>query len=300
MGIAVASAGHWQEAEDAVHRWTRAMRTRRVLLVSADERCAGLFRGPAASAGSAQDARPLRSLPSGRASRQCPHRLASQMLTADFLARGETVVVLGRSGVPQVPGAAGERGTAVTVIATVEHARHFQPTDPDRLSFVLSPCTPVEPAAEILGVLRTRFPRLRGQHPDQWCYAESDFRAASASVTDASDLLITVGHGPFPAAGAIVPPKRHRHIDGLGDLHPDDLAQAPTLGLVERGPDSAHLTRQILTALSGLGPLSVVQRQYRTRKYDIQHVLRSARTSPTETTGLRSADGRMDEIGAHL
>ncbi|MBC3839714.1 hypothetical protein GXW82_04165 [Streptacidiphilus sp. 4-A2] len=49
-------------------------------------------------------------------------------------------------------------------------------------------------------MLRRRFPRLRGQHPDEWCYTTTDLHSLTRSAIAECDLVLLAGHGRSPAS----------------------------------------------------------------------------------------------------
>ncbi|MFD5467517.1 hypothetical protein ACFWIQ_32565 [Kitasatospora sp. NPDC127059] len=166
-------------------------------------------------------------------------------------------------------GGSGHLGAAFTGLARVrdvDAARAFLAADPERLSFVQYPCAAVEDVARILTVLRVRFPLLRGQHPDQWCYRASDRRHALLAVARSSDLLlVSDGDAEVPSTGA-VPVVTYT---GLHVLSPERIASAATIGLVSPlrtgAGDRRDATDEVIAALGGLGPLSVVRYSVLTR-----------------------------------
>jgi 4-hydroxy-3-methylbut-2-enyl diphosphate reductase len=145
--------------------------------------------------------------------------------------------------------------------------------DPDALSFVIVPGIRIEAAMPILYQLREHFPRLRGQHPDEYCYAASDLHESVRSVAEASERLLVVAGSAEEAMNAAdahgVP--WHPILDPA-DLRPSHLA-AGTLGLIVAGGsgradrDAVPDPFNLLDVLAGLGPLSVRRRGVRTEAY---------------------------------
>jgi 4-hydroxy-3-methylbut-2-enyl diphosphate reductase len=211
---------------EAVEMWSRALRTRRALVaMESPDRCA-------------------------------ESDSFSSMRAREFTARGDTVVQIGRSCRPL--------GNTI-IVETVEDVDSLEDVDPDRLSFVVAPGLPVEDAAAVLAALRWRFPRLRGQHPDEWCYAASDRRVAVRSVAAASDLVLVLGEPDRPDLNELVrwlgtPVRRVRQISQADQLRADWLEPAATVGLVAAPSSGPELIDNVLEVLSGLGPLSVARR----------------------------------------
>lgn len=137
--------------------------------------------------------------------------------------------------------------------------------DPDRVSFAVRPCTPVDDVVPVVAALREAFPRLRGQHPDQWCYRSADRRDAVRALAAASDVVLLLGR-PDPDLLAGPPgPAAVRPVAAVRDVRRAWLAGSATVG-VAAGPETpAGLLAGVTEALSGLGPYSVVRQESRRR-----------------------------------
>ncbi|MER5862859.1 hypothetical protein [Kitasatospora sp. NPDC002040] len=246
VGIAIAAPTHLEDlARKTLEQWTGALRTRRVLVPSS-ETC---------PAGRATE---------GGGSRTCPKAAAAQGAVRHFLNRQDTVLLLG-SGPVHLTGHTGP----VIAIPDPAAAHRLRIPDPERLSFVLQPCTIVDEITPILRVLRSRFPLLRGQHPDQWCYTASDARQGADAAAQASDLLLNLSTPPAPAER--FSDMAVRNVRTLSDIRAADLACAATIAIVHSPPaDPSAAERPWVSAaglveiLSGLGPLSVVRHRART------------------------------------
>jgi len=146
--------------------------------------------------------------------------------------------------------------------------------DPDRLSLVVQTGIPVGSATEIIAALRASFPRVRGQHYDALCYAATDRAATVRQVASVSDLVLVLGAPGDPdstqmlaeAAGPEAAACRSVHrVAQVHDIEAGWLADAITIGTVLTRSAPPGLLAQVCDALSGLGPLSLVTRQTRTR-----------------------------------
>jgi 4-hydroxy-3-methylbut-2-enyl diphosphate reductase len=139
------------------------------------------------------------------------------------------------------------------------------PLDERRVSYVLAPGALAEEAARIVRALRERFPRLRGPHPDEWSYAASDRVAALRAVLRAADEAWVLGRVPRVVGEAVrasgIPA---RALRGAAELRPEWLT--PRVGSIAllASDDRSAVARAVVSALSGLGPLSVVRHSVRT------------------------------------
>ncbi|MFF4503697.1 4-hydroxy-3-methylbut-2-enyl diphosphate reductase [Streptomyces sp. NPDC001401] len=284
-GLALAASGDdtaaMSYARQEIAAWRSALRTRRVLYVADTS-----VSDPTEVM---EPALPQQSRHRSRDAWQvCGCRTGTTCAAADnaartlrlFLARGDEVVMVGQPAfdIGAQPGTPLHQGR--TRITTTQHAETVTVTDPNRLAFVVSPGTAVSDAAGIIKVLRRRFPRLRGQHPCEWCYTADDLRVAVASVLAQTDVLLITGTGPSPAARTAVSEAaradvRIRDVTSLERLRPQDL-DAATIAVVDAAADG-HVGRAVSQALAGLGPAG--------------HILRCVQSRPV--AGAVSSDARL-------
>jgi 4-hydroxy-3-methylbut-2-enyl diphosphate reductase len=108
--------------------------------------------------------------------------------------RGRKIVLVGHAGHPEVEGTMGQLPPgAVALIETVADARSFQPRDPENLAWITQTTLSVDDTAEIIGVLRQRFPSIVGPHKDDICYATTNRQEAVKRVAPQVDRMIVVG-----------------------------------------------------------------------------------------------------------
>ncbi|HMO41733.1 MAG TPA: 4-hydroxy-3-methylbut-2-enyl diphosphate reductase [Phenylobacterium sp.] len=110
-----------------------------------------------------------------------------------FEARKE-IVLIGHAGHPEVIGTMGQLPEgAVTLIETVDDAARFQPRDPANVAFATQTTLSVDDTADIVGVLKARFPEIAAPHKEDICYATTNRQEAVKVVAEGSDLLLVIG-----------------------------------------------------------------------------------------------------------
>jgi 4-hydroxy-3-methylbut-2-enyl diphosphate reductase len=67
------------------------------------------------------------------------------------------------------------------------------PADPERLAFITQTTLSVDDTAEIVEVLRTRFPRIEGPKHEDICYATTNRQAAVKAIAPEADLVVVIG-----------------------------------------------------------------------------------------------------------
>jgi 4-hydroxy-3-methylbut-2-enyl diphosphate reductase len=107
---------------------------------------------------------------------------------------GHHILLIGHDGHPEVIGTMGQLPEgAITLIETNEDAESFTPADAARLSFVTQTTLSVDDTAEIVGILRRRFPSIAMPRKEDICYATSNRQDAVKAIAEGCGLLLVIG-----------------------------------------------------------------------------------------------------------
>ncbi|MBK1623768.1 MULTISPECIES: 4-hydroxy-3-methylbut-2-enyl diphosphate reductase [Afifella] len=108
--------------------------------------------------------------------------------------RGREIVLIGHAGHPEVEGTMGqlEPGT-VTLIETPEDARAFTPKDPENLSWISQTTLSIDDTAEMVEILKERFPSIAGPQKGDICYATTNRQEAVKAVAPTVERMLVVG-----------------------------------------------------------------------------------------------------------
>ncbi len=109
-------------------------------------------------------------------------------------AEGLEIVLIGHEGHPEVIGTMGQLpvGT-VTLVETVADVRALTPRDPERLAYITQTTLSVDDTAEMVRLLKTRFPAIVGPHKEDICYATTNRQAAVKALAPRADCVLVVG-----------------------------------------------------------------------------------------------------------
>ena len=108
--------------------------------------------------------------------------------------RGREIVLIGHPGHPEVIGTLGQLPPgAVTLIESVADAENFVPRAADNLAYVTQTTLSVQDTADIVAVLKRRFPAIAGPNKDDICYATTNRQEAVKCVAPHVDAMIVVG-----------------------------------------------------------------------------------------------------------
>jgi 4-hydroxy-3-methylbut-2-enyl diphosphate reductase len=104
------------------------------------------------------------------------------------------ILMIGHAGHPEVEGTMGQLPPgAMTLVQDADEARAIMPEDPSRLAFITQTTLSVDDTAEIVHILRTRFPDIEGPKREDICYATTNRQAAVKAIAPESDLVIVIG-----------------------------------------------------------------------------------------------------------
>ncbi|MBR0661048.1 4-hydroxy-3-methylbut-2-enyl diphosphate reductase [Neoroseomonas oryzicola] len=109
-------------------------------------------------------------------------------------ARGRHLFLIGHAGHPEVVGTMGQLPEgAMTLVEDAESARSVMPPEGAELTYTTQTTLSVDDTAEIVAILRERFPGIAEPSKESICYATTNRQAAVKAMAARSDLVIVVG-----------------------------------------------------------------------------------------------------------
>ncbi len=108
--------------------------------------------------------------------------------------RGREIVLIGHAGHPEVVGTMGQLPAgSITLVETLQDAARFEPRDAAKLAYVTQTTLSVYDTAEIVELLKRRFPQIVGPHKEDICYATTNRQEAVRRVAPVVDAMVVVG-----------------------------------------------------------------------------------------------------------
>ncbi|MBM3529569.1 MAG: 4-hydroxy-3-methylbut-2-enyl diphosphate reductase [Alphaproteobacteria bacterium] len=108
--------------------------------------------------------------------------------------RGREILLIGHAGHPEVVGTLGQLPDgAIQLIQTAEEAQTFTPRDLNNLAYVTQTTLSLDDTAEIVDILKQRFPNIVAPHKEDICYATTNRQEAVKRVAPRVDALVVVG-----------------------------------------------------------------------------------------------------------
>lgn len=107
---------------------------------------------------------------------------------------GRTVLLIGHAGHPEVVGTMGQVPEgSVVLVETVADAEAVAVPDPARVAYSTQTTLSVADTAEMVAVLKRRFPALEGPRNEDICYATTNRQQAVAAIAPRCDRFLVVG-----------------------------------------------------------------------------------------------------------
>ncbi len=193
-----------------------------------------------------------------------------------FAGRGDTVLLVGHAGHEEVEGTLGEAPERTILVEDVEQAWAVTVPDPERVSYLTQTTLSVDETAEIVGVLRARFPFIKGPASADICYATTNRQHALSTVAERADLVLVIGSTNSSNSLRLVELARRAGtrahlVDDAGDIRPEWLDGVRTVGVTAGASAPPELVDEVVAAL---GPVRVLE--HRTATEDIRFTLPSS------------------------
>lgn len=177
------------------------------------------------------------------------------------------ILMIGHAGHPEVIGTMGQLPPgSVTLVQNSAEAEAVQPR-PGRLAFITQTTLSVDDTADIIDVLRRRFPEIEGPRREDICYATTNRQAAVKAIAQDCDLLIVIGSPNSSnsqrlrevaeragAARAVLVPK-------VSDLDWAVLEGVSTVGITAGASAPETLVQEVLAELGKRYALQIEERQ---------------------------------------
>jgi 4-hydroxy-3-methylbut-2-enyl diphosphate reductase len=182
-----------------------------------------------------------------------------------FASDGYTVALIGHAGHEEVEGTLGEAPDSMVLVQTAEDVAKLRPRDGERVAYLMQTTLSVDEAAEVSGALRERYPAVRAPGSDDICYATTNRQASVRAVAADSDLVLVAGSANSSNSVRLVEACERNGtpahlIDSAEDIQLSWLTGVSTIGLTAGASAPPAVVEEIISALSGLGPLSVSER----------------------------------------
>ena len=179
------------------------------------------------------------------------HRQAERLIE-----QGRQILFVGHAGHPEVIGTFGQVPEgAMTLVETAADAEKVQPGETGKLAFLTQTTLSVDDTAEIISILKRRFPDIQGPRGEDICYATSNRQAAVKAIAPLCDAMLVIGAPNSSNSLRLVEAAersgaRAMLVQRSGDIDFGWLAGVKTLGLTAGASAPETLVREVVARLA--------------------------------------------------
>jgi 4-hydroxy-3-methylbut-2-enyl diphosphate reductase len=123
----------------------------------------------------------------------CPLVTKVHVQARRYAAEGRRIVLIGHAGHEEVVGTMGEAPEAILLVENVEDAEALDLPVDTPLAYITQTTLSVDETAEIIQVLKRRFPQIHAPQREDICYATSNRQWAVKEMLDQIELLLVIG-----------------------------------------------------------------------------------------------------------
>jgi 4-hydroxy-3-methylbut-2-en-1-yl diphosphate reductase len=123
----------------------------------------------------------------------CPLVTKVHVQARRYAADGHRIVLIGHAGHEEVVGTMGEAPEATVLVQSIEEAEALELPAGTPVAYITQTTLSVDETAEIIDVLKRRFPHIRGPQREDICYATSNRQWAVKELLGEVDLLLVIG-----------------------------------------------------------------------------------------------------------
>jgi 4-hydroxy-3-methylbut-2-enyl diphosphate reductase len=181
-----------------------------------------------------------------------------------FAREGYTVALIGHEGHEEVEGTLGEAPESTVLVQAPSDVAALEP-GPRGVAYLMQTTLAVDEATSVASALRKRFPDVKAPGSDDICYATTNRQAAVRSVAAQADLVLVAGSKNSSNSVRLVETAERAGtpaylIDGASDIELSWLSGVSVIGLTAGASAPPAVVSEIITALSGLGTVTVEER----------------------------------------
>jgi 4-hydroxy-3-methylbut-2-enyl diphosphate reductase len=110
-----------------------------------------------------------------------------------YASAGYRIVLIGHAGHDEVIGTMGQAPESIVLVETPAQAEALELDGCDKLAYATQTTLSVDETAEIIAVLRARFPDIVGPQKDDICYATTNRQIAVKRLAIDADAVVVVG-----------------------------------------------------------------------------------------------------------
>jgi len=206
----------------------------------------------------------------------CPLVTKVHVSARKFAEQGYSIILIGHAGHEEVEGTTGEAPDEITLVETIEEAERVEVPDPEHVAFITQTTLSVDETAEIIAVLRQRFPQIVSSKSEDICYATTNRQIAVKQLAHECDLVLVIGSTNSSNSNRLVEVARDHGadshlIDNASQVREEWLEGVETLGITSGASAPEELVSELVEFFRGRGTDDVSE--LRTVDEDVRFML---------------------------
>ena len=197
----------------------------------------------------------------------CPLVTKVHVDAARHRKEGKKLILIGHAGHPEVVGTMGQLPDGeMILVENAEQAETIDIPDAENLAFVTQTTLSVDDTAEIVSILRRRFPSIEAPRKEDICYATTNRQAAVKALAKDCDAMIVLG-APYSSnsnrlaeVASIAGCPKAALIQRAAELDPEWMDGVSTLGITAGASAPEILVQELIDALRKRFDVSVEER----------------------------------------
>ncbi len=181
---------------------------------------------------------------------------------------GVEVIMIGHAGHPEVEGTMGQCDDSrmIHLVETTDDARRLRVRNPKRLGLVTQTTLSQDDAAQIIGVLKTRFPEIVCPKKEDICYATQNRQNAVRRLAQKIDAMIVVGSPNSSNSNRLREAAErngvvaHR-VDTADELLPEWFVDKSCVGITAGASAPENLVRDVIERLRQWGGTEIIEEE---------------------------------------
>ncbi len=192
----------------------------------------------------------------------CPLVTKVHVEVAKLHKEGYEFIMIGHKGHPEVEGTLGQINSGIHLVETVGDVALVNPSQTERLAVVTQTTLSMDDTAEILAVVREKFPTIRQPKQQDICYATQNRQDAVKLLSSQVDIVIVVG-SPASSNSNRLRELAHRMgadsymVDSALELQAHWFEGKPRVGLTAGASAPEVLVQEVVSRLREMGAVSV-------------------------------------------
>jgi 4-hydroxy-3-methylbut-2-enyl diphosphate reductase len=191
----------------------------------------------------------------------CPLVTKVHLEVVRHLKANRECVLIGHAGHPEVEGTMGQyegQGGKMYLVENAKDVKGLEVTNPDDLAYVTQTTLSMDDTAEIINLLRAKFPQIKGPKKDDICYATQNRQDAVKQFAKECQVVLVVGSTNSSNSNRLRELAERLGaqsylIDNAEQIDPAWLAGTNTVGVTAGASAPDILVQQVIQRLEALG-----------------------------------------------